>query len=43
VGFEHVPDQVHARKTRQCPVRLPFLELATFVRAKAPAKRALLA
>ena len=36
VGFAHVPERVLERKMRQCPVRLPFVELAAFVRAKAP-------
>lgn len=35
-GFAHVPDSVLRGKTLRCPVTLPFLELAEFVRAKAP-------
>lgn len=33
-GFAHVPADVLASKTRRCPVRIPFSELATFVRAR---------
>lgn len=36
VGFGHVPERVLQLKTRRCPVRLPFAQLAAFVRAKAP-------
>jgi hypothetical protein len=35
-GFSHVPDAVLRAKQRACPVRIPFLALASFVRAKAP-------
>lgn len=35
LALEHVPDDVLAAKEKVCPVRLPFLELARFVRTKA--------
>jgi hypothetical protein len=35
-GFDQVPDAVLRAKRRGCPVRIPFVELAAFVRAKAP-------
>jgi hypothetical protein len=35
-GFAHVPDEVLQAKEATCPVRIPFAELAAFVRAKAP-------
>ena len=34
-GFAHVPEEVLRGKVRACPVRLPFAELAAFVRSKA--------
>ena len=34
-AFDHVPPEVLRAKRRQCPVRIPFADLATFVRAKA--------
>jgi len=36
MGFAHVPDAVLRDKVAICPVRIPFDELAAFVRAKAP-------
>jgi hypothetical protein len=35
-GFAHVPEEVLRSKVRRCPVRIPFDELAAFVRARAP-------
>jgi hypothetical protein len=35
-GFAHVPESVLRRKVSRCPVRIPFADLAAFVRAKAP-------
>ena len=35
-AFDHVPDHVLHEKQRACPARIPFVELAAFVRAKAP-------
>ena len=34
-GFAHVPESVLRRKLVRCPTRVPFPELAAFVRAKA--------
>lgn len=34
-GFRHVPDAVLQQKVGRCPVRVPFPELAAFVRSKA--------
>jgi hypothetical protein len=36
-GFQFVPTEVLAEKERVCPVRIPFREIAEFVRAKAEA------
>lgn len=35
-GFVHVPQAVLQRKVGRCPVRIPFVELARFVRGKSP-------
>lgn len=35
-GFAHVPAEVLRAKSRTCPVRIPFAELAAFVSAKSP-------
>ncbi len=35
-GFAHVPAEVLRAKTRTCPARIPFAELAAFVAAKSP-------
>ena len=40
-GFVHVPQAVLHRKVGRCPVRVPFVELARFVRAKSPVAEAL--
>jgi hypothetical protein len=42
-SLAHVPDSVLAEKETICPVGVPFVELARFVRAKAEAKQAVLA
>lgn len=34
-AFDYVPEAVLRRKTRRCPVGIPFEDLAKFVRAKA--------
>lgn len=34
-AFEHVPDAVLAHKVAGCPARIPFAELASFVRRRA--------
>jgi hypothetical protein len=34
-GFAHVPTSALARKVRDCPARIPFVELARFVTRKA--------
>jgi hypothetical protein len=39
----HVPDSVLAEKETICPVGVPFVELARFVRAKAEARQAVVA
>jgi hypothetical protein len=36
-GFQFVPDDVLAEKERLCPVRIPFRQVAAFVRDKAAA------
>jgi hypothetical protein len=36
-GFQFVPDDVLAEKERICPVRIPFRQVAAFVRDKAAA------
>lgn len=38
-GFAHVPEEVLRSKVRRCPVRIPFVELAAFVKARAPQDR----
>jgi len=38
-SFAHVPMEVLAQKEEICPTRVPFVELARFVRAKADAKQ----
>lgn len=37
-GFSFIPDDVLREKVARCPARIPFVELASFVRAKAPAE-----
>lgn len=37
-GFSFVPDDVLRAKVRRCPARIPFDDLAAFVRDKAPAE-----
>lgn len=37
-GFSFVPEEVLRAKVKRCPARIPFDELAAFVRAKAPAE-----
>lgn len=34
-GFAHVPEDVLRAKARRCPVRIPFADLAAFVKARA--------
>jgi hypothetical protein len=41
LALEHVPDEVLARKVDECPTRVPFVELAKFVRNKAAMSRAI--
>ena len=40
LALDHVPDEVLAAKERECPTRVPFVELARFVRAKAALSKA---
>jgi succinate dehydrogenase/fumarate reductase-like Fe-S protein len=41
IALDVIPDEVLAEKEAICPTGVPFVELATFVRAKAASSRAL--